>query len=117
MSRFSIRTFIVALASVAVAGCGVTSSTTRTARSHPATRTTTTPADASLASDPPKADASWPKAHPQAVQPTAGVQASSTGGSGQPSSIGGSGSEIVGDVNAHAPSLAKVKRELRQLNL
>jgi hypothetical protein len=27
------------------------------------------------------------------------------------------GSEIVGDVNAHAPSLAEVKRELKQLNL
>jgi hypothetical protein len=42
------------------------------------------------------------------VQPTAGVQASPPGQSG---------SEIVGDVSAHAPSLARVKHELRQLNL
>ena len=109
MSPFSTRTLIVAVASVAVAGCGAASSTTQTATSHATARTTS--------SDPLKPDASLPKAHPQAVQPTAGVQASSAGGSGLAPSAGGSGTEIVGDVNAHAPSLAKVKRELRQLNL
>jgi hypothetical protein len=46
--------------------------------------------------------ASIPQARPQAIQPTAGVQAVTTAG-GDP----------VGDVNAHAPSLAEVKDELR----
>ena len=59
-------------------------------------------------SDPPSANTSLPKSHPHVIQPAAGVQA--------PPSTGG-GPEIVGDVNAHAPPLAKVKRELRQLNL
>jgi hypothetical protein len=48
-----------------------------------------------------------PQAHPQAVQPAAGAHAAALAG----------GEAIVGDVNAHAPSLAEVKRELRQLNL
>jgi hypothetical protein len=47
------------------------------------------------------------QAHPQAVQPTAGAHASPTP----------RGSQIVGDVSAHAPSLAEVKRELKRLNL
>jgi uncharacterized protein YcbK (DUF882 family) len=49
-----------------------------------------------------------PQAHPQAVQPTAGVQAAATAEAG---------SAIVGDVHAHAVSLAQVKHELNQLNL
>jgi hypothetical protein len=48
-----------------------------------------------------------PQAHPQAVQPTAGAHAAAAV----------SGEQIVGDVNAHAPSLAEVKKELKQLNL
>jgi hypothetical protein len=48
-----------------------------------------------------------PQAHPQAVQPAAGAHAAASVG----------GEAIVGDVNAHAPSLAEVKRELKQLNL
>jgi hypothetical protein len=43
-----------------------------------------------------------PKARPQVIEPAAGVQA----GVATPS-------DPVGDVNAHAPSLAAVKRELR----
>jgi hypothetical protein len=54
--------------------------------------------------------AGTPRAHPQAVEPTAGVQAASASASAP-------GAAIVGDVNDHAPSLAQVKRELRQLNL
>ena len=42
-----------------------------------------------------------PQGRPQAIQPTAGVQAVATTG------------DVVGDVNAHAPSLAEVKRELQ----
>jgi hypothetical protein len=48
-----------------------------------------------------------PQAHPQAVEPTAGAQAAASAGGG----------EIVGDPTAHAPSLAQVKKELKQLNL
>jgi hypothetical protein len=48
-----------------------------------------------------------PQAHPQAVEPTAGAHAAASAG----------GDEILGDVNAHAPSLAEVKKELKQLNL
>jgi Peptidase M15 len=51
--------------------------------------------------------AALPTAHPQAVEPAAGAQASASA----------AGDTIVGDVNAHAPSLAEVKQELRQLNL
>lgn len=42
------------------------------------------------------------QARPQAVQPTAGVQAAAA-----------TGSDPVGDPNAHAPSLAEIKGELR----
>ena len=51
--------------------------------------------------------AAVPHAHPQAVQPTAGVSAAASA----------SGDAVVGDVNAHAPTLEQVKRELKQLNL
>ncbi|MGZ6639510.1 MAG: D-Ala-D-Ala carboxypeptidase family metallohydrolase, partial [Solirubrobacteraceae bacterium] len=51
--------------------------------------------------------AAVPQAHPQAIQPTAGVQAAASA----------TGDAVVGDVNAHAPTLAQVKRELKQLNL
>jgi murein DD-endopeptidase MepM/ murein hydrolase activator NlpD len=43
------------------------------------------------------------QAHPQAVQPSAGSAAQDYAGSGSP----------VGDPNAHAPSLAQVRRELK----
>jgi hypothetical protein len=48
-----------------------------------------------------------PQAHPQAIEPAAGAHASASTG----------GDAIVGDPNAHAPSLAQVKQELKQLNL
>ena len=51
--------------------------------------------------------ATVPHAHPQAIQPTAGVQAAASA----------SGDAVVGDVNAHAPALAQVRRALKQLNL
>ncbi len=52
--------------------------------------------------------AALPQAHPQAIEPSAGAQAAPAAGGGD---------AIVGDVNAHAPSLAEVKKELKQLNL
>jgi hypothetical protein len=74
---------------IAIAGCGF----------QPGMHTTsvTTTATASL-----------PQPRPQVIEPTAGVQAAASTGAG---------SEVVGDVNAHAPPLAEVKRELKQLNL
>jgi hypothetical protein len=51
--------------------------------------------------------AAVPQAHPQAIQPTAGVQAAASA----------TGDAVVGDVTAHAPALAQVRRELKQLNL
>jgi hypothetical protein len=53
------------------------------------------------------ASAALPQAHPKAIEPAAGAHAAAAGG----------GDAIVGDVNAHAPSLAEVKKELKQLNL
>jgi hypothetical protein len=50
--------------------------------------------------------AAIPQGHPQAIQPAAGAQA--------PAVVG---VPAVGDVNAHAPPLSQVKRELRELNL
>ena len=48
------------------------------------------------------------QAHPQAINPTAGVAAAQAGADA---------SAPVGDPNAHAPSLADVKKELKILNL
>jgi hypothetical protein len=58
-------------------------------------------------SDPESGSAGVPHAHPQAIQPPAGVQAAASA----------TGDAVVGDVNAHAPTLAEVKHELNQLNL
>jgi hypothetical protein len=89
MSRFSLQTPTVAMLAIALAGCGSQSGTDTTSVSSGAT-------------------ASLPQRHPQAIQPAAGVQADVSNDTG---------SAIVGDVNAHAPSLAQVKRELIALNL
>ncbi len=91
MRRISMQSSALAVIAVAIAvtGCG--------SGSHSQT-----------GSDPLTATTSLPKSHPHVIQPAAGVQASQSSGDG---------SQIVGNVNAHAPSLAKVKRELRQLNL
>ena len=87
MSRFSVYILAVALLALATAGCG---------------------SQAGTSDRSPTAVASLPKARPQAVEPAAGVQAT---GSADP------GSPVVGDPTAHAPSLAEVKRELKELNL
>ena len=86
----SFRPWAAACAAVvAIAGCG----TAQQGSGTPA-------ADAGAIS-------ALPQAHPQAVQPAAGAHAAASVG----------GDAILGDVNAHAPSLAEVKRELKQLNL
>ncbi len=90
------------LVAIVIAGCG---SSNLAQQTQSATTTSAATADAPL-----------PQGHPQAVQPAAGVQAgASTAGGTAPS--GGSTAPSVGDVNAHAPSLRQVKRELHQLNL
>jgi Peptidase M15 len=87
MSRFSIQTPAVVIIVIAIGGCGAHA---RTAiRSAPTTA------------------ASLPQRHPQVVEPAAGVQAAASTNPGTP----------VGDVNAHAPPLAQIRRELQQLNL
>jgi hypothetical protein len=85
-----LRTLVAALAvSAVVAACG----SAHSGGSSPA------PAAGAISA--------LPQAHPQAVEPTAGAQAAASAG----------GDEIVGDPTAHAPSLAEVKKELKQLNL
>jgi len=84
----------VMLFAVALAGCG--------AADQRGGRSTAT-------ADPTPPTASTPQPHPQAVEPTAGVGASSA--------PAGEGSAVVGDVTAHAPPLAEVRRELQRLNL
>ncbi len=87
---------LVAVA-IAVAACG----------SQRTPSTASDPAPTSGAADAASATVSVPGSHPQAVEPSAGVQASPSAGD----------AAIVGDVNAHAPPLSKVKHELQQLNL
>jgi hypothetical protein len=96
MSRFPMQIVLLVAAAIAVAACG--SQRTPSTQSGPAS--TSDPAYSGTVS--------VPQSHPQAVEPLAGVQASASAGGG---------ADIVGDVNAHAPPLAKVKRELQQLNL
>lgn len=93
VSRFKpmCRAPVVVLA-LALAGCATTGSVSSTS-SGGATTTVGSP---------------LPQAHPQAIEPAAGAQAAASASDPAPS---------VGDVNAHAPSLATVKRELVQLNL
>ena len=87
MSRFSVYMLVVTALALAVAGCG---------------------SQAGRSDGSPTAVASLPKARPQAVEPAAGLQAVASAGPASP---------VVGDPSAHAPSLAEVKRELKQLNL
>jgi hypothetical protein len=87
MGRFSLYILVVAVLAIAATGCGSETGTT------PATTTSV---------------AGLPTARPQAIEPAAGVQAAAAADVGSP---------VVGDPNAHARSLAEVKRELKQLNL
>jgi hypothetical protein len=64
------------------------------------------PGKAAAKSPSPTQVAALPQGHPQAVEPTAGAHA-----------VTGADPTVVGDPNAHAPSLAEVKRELKRLNL
>jgi hypothetical protein len=82
-------TMLMLAIGIAVAGCGSRGGTSATSV-HTA------------------AVAALPQPHPQVIEPTAGVQAAATTGDG---------AAVVGDVNAHAPSLAQVRRELNRLNL
>jgi hypothetical protein len=77
-------------------GCGAATSRPGTPAAKPKTTTA----------------AAVPEPHPQVLQPVAGAQAAVASGGGNDA-----GTAPVGDVNAHAPPLASVKRELQQLNM
>ncbi len=107
MSRLRMPAFAVAVLATAVVGCG---------SGTPADTDTPAGAERPAASDTPAttSTAALPQAHPQAIEPTAGVGAAASGGA---TAASGAGGTAVGDVNAHAPPLSQIKRELKQLNL
>jgi len=81
----------LAVAAVAVAGCGSAHSSGR------------------AAVNPSGPIAALPQAHPQAIEPSAGAQAATPAAA--------PAAAPVGDVNAHAAPLSEIKRELTELNL
>ncbi len=85
------------IAALGLGGCGASSAGDN---SQPGA------ANAAASADSDGAAAGIPEARPQAIEPTAGVQAGFPGGSVTPETP-------VGDVNAHAPPLSVVRRELR----
>jgi hypothetical protein len=88
--RFMILALVTVLgasSAVAVTACGSASSTA------------TPPSSAGASAS----GGGAPKAHPQAIDPTAGQQAAVV-----------TPSDPVGDVNAHAPPLSEVRKELRE---
>jgi hypothetical protein len=99
-----IRATSLLIASLAVTACGASSGVRRPA----ATSAAATSAAATSASASPSPISPVPRAHPQAVEPTAGQQAQSVAPEASPQS------DPVGDVNAHAPSIAQVKAELKR---
>ena len=88
MSRAALLIVVVALAGCGATGAGGTSTSTTASSSKSAVQS---PSSGAI-----------PHGRPQAVEPTAGVQP-----------VAATPSDPVGDVNAHAPSLAEVKRELQ----
>ena len=99
MSRFPTQIVLLVAVAIAVAACGSQTGTPSTA---------VDPAPTSAGARPASATVSMPAIAPagdRAGRRRAGV------------AVGRGGAEIVGDVNAHAPPLAEVKRELQQLNL
>jgi len=103
----SISTAMAAVAAaITVAAC---SSAGQSARMAAGTQSSTAPGStASSTSASSSAEPTFPKAHPQAVEPTAGSQGAVT-----PRTT----PDPVGDPNAHAQPLSKVKAELAKLNL
>jgi len=95
ISRSLVRILAAAAVALVVAACGSQTSGAGGAGSS------------SGGSDVASESAAVPHSHPQAIQPTAGVAATASA----------SGDVVVGDVNAHAPGLDQVRRELKQLNL
>jgi hypothetical protein len=79
---------------LSLAGCGATRTVTITSAGATSAGATSAGATSS----------GIPQARPQAIEPTAGVQAAAVTPASPP----------VGDVNAHAPSLAEVKQLLRE---
>jgi hypothetical protein len=79
---------VLAILALALGGCGATSA----ASTLPGSRGSESTVVAAV-----------PQAHPHVVEPTAGAQAVASGEASDP----------VGDVNAHAPSLAQIRQELK----
>ena len=94
MTGFAKPVLAAAILSIVVAACGASSSS---APSSSAPHTTTDPV---------------PQAQPQAVEPVAGVGSASSS-----AAQAGTGSVSLGNVNAHAPPLSQIKKELAELNL
>lgn len=101
--RTLVASMAVVVVCVAVAACGSAQPAGNAAATNAAATNAATNAAATNAG----AVSALPQAHPQAIEPTAGAHAAASAG----------GEEIVGDPTAHAPSLAEVKKELKQLNL
>jgi hypothetical protein len=59
-------------------------------------------------SAPPAVAVQLPRGHPQAIEPSAGAQGTASSDTDP---------AFVGNVNAHAPSLTEIKRELKELNM
>ena len=87
MTHLSVCRLVLAVVTIAIAGCG---------------------GQVGTASVQPTAVASLPTGRPHAIEPAAGVQAADSVDAAPP---------VVGDPTAHARSLSEVKRELKQLNL
>ena len=83
---------------LALAGCGAGSALSSTATGALSSTANSTPSSTSGGT----AGDAFPKARPQVIEPTAGAQP-----------VAVTPDAPVGDVNAHAPSLAEVKKELR----
>jgi hypothetical protein len=82
---------VLLVVALAVAGCGTARDAGRTSTGGVSTRGVG-----------PAPVGGIPQAHPQVVEPTVGVQANAA-----------AATTPIGDVNAHAPPLSEVKRELR----
>ncbi len=89
---------VIAALSLAACGAASTANHTTSTASH-STSHTTSPALGTTGHQAPGAN---PQARPQVIEPTAGQQAAAV-----------TAADPVGDIHAHAPSLAEVKRQLR----
>jgi hypothetical protein len=91
------------LVSLGMAGCGGSGAKSSSSHASNAADTVAPPPASATATAPGTSTGAVHQAHPQVVEPTAGQQAVAAAAPSDP----------VGDVNAHAPPLSQVKKELR----